>query len=108
MATSVDIGGLQFVCVQMKDADFSDIAAIYVILCVGQGGSWTVLDVGQSGELGQRIDSHDRKACWERKCVSGNIWVCVYPMPTSRHSKEQRLQVEKRLREQYRPLCGTR
>ena len=104
----VTIGGLGFRCVTLSDADFADRAAIYVIICVGEGGKWTVLDVGQSGEVGSRIDSHDRKACWSKNCPSGNIWVCVYSMPSSQYTKEDRLQLERKLRQQYNPSCGTR
>jgi hypothetical protein len=60
---NVTIGGYPFVCVSLANADFADIAAIYVILCVAKDRSWRVLDVGQTGELGDRIDSHDRRTC---------------------------------------------
>jgi hypothetical protein len=69
MATNVTIGGRTFACVRLSEADFTDVAAVYVILCVGQDGNWTVLDVGQSGQVGSRIDDHDRKACWTRNCA---------------------------------------
>lgn len=108
MSQNVTIGDQTFVCVPLKDADFKDVAAIYVILCVQQGGVWTVLDVGQTGELGTRIDSHDRRACWERNCPGKNIWVCVYPMPSSRYTKEDRLEFEQSLRTKYDPSCGKR
>jgi hypothetical protein len=108
MSSNVTIGGQTFVCVALKDADFRDVAAIYVILCVQEGGKWKILDVGQTGELGQRIDSHDRRSCWERNCPNKNIWVCVYPMPTSKYTKEDRLKFEKALRAQYKPPCGER
>lgn len=102
------IGGKSFSCVRLANADFKDVAAIYVVLCVGEGGSWTVLDVGQSGELGARIDSHDRRECWSGNCPGGNIWVCVYPMPSSRYTKQDRRQLERSIRDQYRPACGKR
>jgi hypothetical protein len=106
--TNVTIGGYPFVCVPLSGADFSDVAAVYVVLCVASGGSWTVLDVGQTGQLGSRIDSHDRRSCWTRNCGSGNIWVCVYRMPSSQYTEQQRLQVESLLRRQYNPPCGVR
>jgi|GEM_PF-3432314 len=42
-STPVTIGGLPFQCVKFSEADFSDIAAIYVILCVDKNGRWTVI-----------------------------------------------------------------
>lgn len=107
-SANVTIGGYSFICVRLADADFADIAAIYVVLCVDQNSQWTVLDVGQSGELGSRIDSHDRRGCWSRNCPSGNIWVCVYRMPSNQYTKEDRLRVEKSLRSQFNPPCGQR
>lgn len=107
-SVQVEIGGLPFVCVALADADFKDVAAIYVILCVDKEGQWKVLDVGQTGQLGERIDDHDRRACWKRNCLSDNIWVCVYPMPSTKFSKEDRLALEKKLRQKYSPPCGKR
>jgi hypothetical protein len=107
MSEKVTIAGLAFQCVKLPDADFKDIAAIYVILCViDKDGHWQVLDVGQTGELGERIDGHDRIKCWGEHCPNGNIWVCFYPMPSSTYSKEDRLDVEKKLRSDLNPPCG--
>ena len=105
-ATQVEIGGYQFLCVRLSQADFSDISVVYVILCVQPNGDWIVLDVGESGEVGTRIGEHDREECWRRNCRSDNIWVCVYPMRG--RSREERLAVEAELRQRYRPHCGTR
>ena len=106
--TQVTISNRSFSCVPLIQADLRDVAAVYVILCVAQGGSWIVLDVGQTGELGSRIDDHDRRQCWSRNCASGNIWVCVYPMPSDRYSRQERLNLEAEVRRQYNPLCGRR
>lgn len=108
MATNVTIGGRTFACVRLSEADFTDVAAVYVILCVAQDGSWTVLDVGQSGQVGSRIDDHDRKACWTRNCTNNNIWVCVYRMPSSQYTRQDREKLEAELRSQYHPPCGKR
>jgi hypothetical protein len=105
---TIGIGGYPFVCIPLAQADFSDVAAIYVILCVDQDDTWTVLDVGQSGQVGNRIDDHDRKGCWERNCPNRNIWVCVYCMPSSQYTKQQREQLESALRTQLSPKCGKR
>lgn len=107
-SVNLTIEGYPFVCVRLSDADFTDSAAIYVIICVAQDGSWTPLDVGQSGELGSRIDSHERKACWFRNCQNNNIWVCVYRMPSDQYTKEDRLRIERLLRQKLRPPCGKR
>jgi hypothetical protein len=108
MAKDVTIGSYPFVCVPLGEADFSDVAAVYVILCVAAGGSQTVLDVGQTGQLGSRIDEHERKDCWQKNCPSGNIWVCVYRMPSHIYSESDRLKVENELRQRFNPPCGKR
>jgi hypothetical protein len=104
----ITIGNLEFTCVRLSEADFKEVAAIYVIICVDSNGKWKVLDVGQTGSLGERIDGHDRKDCWIKNCPDQNIWVCVYPLPTARYSQKERVDMEKRLRDQYNPPCGKR
>jgi len=108
MIKNVPIGGKNFVCVSLSEAEFADMAAVYVILCVAQNSSWTVLDVGQSGQLGSRIDDHDRKECWTRNCTNKNIWVCVYRMPSSQDTRQDRERFETELRSQYPVSCGKR
>ncbi|MFC1485746.1 hypothetical protein ACFL55_01815 [Candidatus Latescibacterota bacterium] len=108
MATNLTIGERTFVCVLLDEADFSDAAAVYVILCVKKEGNTTVLDVGQSGQVGSRIDSHDRKTCWDQKCSSNNIWVCVHKMPSSNYTKQDREEFESHLRDKYNPPCGSK
>ena len=105
---NVAIGGYQFACYPLSEAGVVNGAAVYVVLCVSEGGSWQVLDVGQSGDAGQRITSHPRRECWLANCANRNIWVCIYPMPSSRFTKENRLGLEQHLRRQYSPPCGDR
>jgi hypothetical protein len=107
-SVNVTIANYTFVCVRLSDADFNDTAAVYVILCVAEDRNWKVLDVGQSSELGSRIDNHERKACWLRNCPNNNIWVCVYSMPSDRYSRENRVALEKLIRQKYAPPCGER
>lgn len=107
-SVNVTIADYSFVCVRLSDADFRDTAAVYVILCVAEDSSWKVLDVGQSGELGSRIDSHERKTCWFQNCPNNNIWVCVYSMPSGQYTREDRVALEKLIRQRYQPPCGKR
>lgn len=106
MATQVKIFNLSFQCVRLSQADFSDVAAIYVILCVGVEGKTTVIDVGESGQLGSRINDHDRSDCWDKNCSNKNIWVCVYKTPSSEYTAQQRRDLEKNIRDFYKPICG--
>lgn len=108
MATPLMIANLPFQCTSLAEADFSDRAAVYVVICVAKDRTWSVLDVGQSGRVGSRIDEHKRRECWIRNCPSGNTWVCVYSMPSSQHSEQDRLNLEHRLRVELKPTCGER
>lgn len=105
---NLTIKDLPCVCMPLSDASFSDIAAIYIVICIDANNKYTVIDIGQSGQVGSRINSHDREECWKKKCPQGNIWVCVYPLPTKQQSKEDRLALEQRLRLEYKNLCGDR
>jgi len=104
----LNIGGYPFRCVPLSGADFYDIAAVYVIICVNPNSTYNVIDIGQTGQLGTRIDSHDRQECWNNKCPTLNIWVCVYPMPTREFSEKKRTEVEQELRTRFGPPCGQR
>jgi len=107
-AVNLTIGSYPFQCYRLADAAFINIAGVYVIIGVAEDGKWTVLDVGQSGELGERIQGHPRSESWHRNWPNGNIWVCVYPTPTNQFTKDQRTTIERSLRDSYRPLCGER
>jgi hypothetical protein len=108
MVSNLNISGYPFLCVPIAEANFNDTAAIYVIICVASDGSWTPVDVGQSGQLGARLDSHDRSSCWYRNCTNGNLWACVYQMPGKDFSKDDRLKVEHLIRTNLNPSCGNR
>jgi hypothetical protein len=78
-------------------------SGVYAILTPsGQGVS--VLDVGESGNVRQRIENHDRKSCWSRYANSGNILYAVYYTPGQ--SEAQRQRIEKAIRDAYEPPCG--
>lgn len=95
-------------CVPLSQADFSDEAAVYVIVCI-QNNKYRVIDVGQTGQLRSRIEDHEREKCWRRECrMPGEIFVCVYRMPSAEYSKQDRLTVEKQIRDSRKPPCGQR
>ena len=62
---------------------------------------WQVIDVGQSKELSDRIESHNRRECWwhERNkiCVAA-----IYVDASARRD------IETKLRNHYNPPCGQR
>jgi len=91
------------------DIDATEIpanrAAVYVIICKTAEGENHVKDVGESGEVGVRIGSHDRKSCWEKNC-NGTLGVYLRYMPSPDYSPEERRALEQKIRNQCKPPCG--
>lgn len=104
---SIEIDGLTFTGVPLPEADFADPAAVYIVLCVAEDHSWTVIDVGRSGTLGTGIESGIRRECWQHKCTSGILWVCKYQMPEPAYTTNQRRTLEYQIRLRHPHLCGT-
>lgn len=75
-------------------------AAVYVILDVDKN----VIDVGQSGETGVRLLTHERKSCWDRY---GGKWFGVKWMPSDKYTIEDRKELESSIRKPETP-CGKR
>ena len=106
MAEQVTIEGLSFTCVPLEEANFKDIAAIYVIICINKGNTPKIIDIGQTGEAGDRFDNHKRKECWKKYCQMGKLWACLYPMPSVKFTKKERIDLERKLRTKFNPPCG--
>ncbi len=79
-------------------------AGVYVIHC-HLGNEYRLIDVGESAQVRARVDSHDRKDCWERFC-SGALTVSVHYTPNLQ--QPGRMAIEQVIRSQFRPPCGER
>lgn len=73
------------------------IAAVYAIL----DGSLKVIDVGQTDDLNNRFPNHPRSRCWNSN-KSGEIYLYIYQIGNT----EDRLSLESKIRDQYKPPCG--
>jgi hypothetical protein len=70
--------------------------------------SYEVLDIGQSGESGVRLDTHDRRDCWyNRKPSNKTILFKFAAMPSDSYDETDRRIVECCLRAHTKPPCGT-
>ena len=76
-----------------------DRAAVYVIL----DSDNNVIDVGQSGEAGTRLLTHERKPCWDRY---GGEWFAIKWMPSDKYGREDRENLERGIRNRENPPCG--
>jgi len=82
-----------------------DRSGVYVILCPVQQNEYRVIDVGESAQVKTRLETHDRKDCWELNC-SGTLYVAVLYTP---HLQQPgRSEIEQKIRRQYNPPCGER
>lgn len=90
----------------LSSTDFVDKAAIYAILCNGNSFSqYKILYIGESGEVGTRLSTHNKKECWKNNC-RGNLYVSVLSLPSSSYSKQQRLDIETSLIRDKNPVCN--
>lgn len=77
-------------------------SGIYVIWCKS-GDSWSVIDVGESHEVKDRVLNHDRKDCWERQCKSIIYYSVIY---TPNLQQAGRKEIEQKIRNLTNPPCG--
>jgi hypothetical protein len=78
-------------------------SGVYAILGRGAtGGNWIVVDVGESGDVKSRVETHDRKTQWQG-CGHATLAVAALYC-----NGATRMQVEQALRQQYNPACGDR
>lgn len=89
-------------------------AGIYMVLSGKQNeeGTWLfkyykLLDIGQAGDLGTRLASHDREECWEEEKTPDHTIVFKYALMSSRdYDETDRRIVECCLRWRENPPCG--
>jgi len=86
--------------------DFLDRAGVYAILCYRpQAERPVVVYIGQSGEMGTRLSTHDKKVCWIRNCT-GTLYVAVLWTPSDEWTPQARREVEAALIDTYKPPCN--
>lgn len=77
-------------------------SGVYVILGrSGQAANWNIVDVGESGNLHDRVTNHDRTPCWQGQGHGELAVAAIYA------DARNRMQIEHQLRTQYAPPCGT-
>ncbi len=73
--------------------DIIERAAVYVVM-THNGASWFYLYVGQTKDVAERFDRHEKWGCWLNNQMSGGLWVSILSVS----DKNQRLNVETDLR----------
>ena len=83
--------------------NFKKIAGVYLFLTKASNGKWTVLYVGQTSNLNERLNirlqSHQAWPCGENKG-------CTHFGTIAVSSEQARLDLETRLRHKYDPPCN--
>lgn len=77
-------------------------AGVYVIWCQ-DGDNWTILDVGESNDVVDRISNHPRADCWTRNCTGVIRYSTTYTSDL-----QERLDLEQRIRDEEDVICGER
>lgn len=76
-------------------------SGVYVILGrAGQALNWNVVDVGEAGNIHDRVNSHGRKPCWRGQGHRELAVAAIYA------DERNRMLIERELRGQYKPPCG--
>jgi hypothetical protein len=94
--------GYQFEGAFTSTNSLKSLAGVYVIWCK-DGDNWKVLDVGEAGDVKDRVSNHDRTDCWKRNCSGTIYYSATY---TSGKTEEQRREIEQSIRSQEDPPCG--
>ncbi|NPU88333.1 MAG: hypothetical protein HPY87_00085 [Fervidobacterium sp.] len=82
-----------------------NVSGVYVVTCTDIFGKSLLLDVGESGELRERLKKHDRMECWKKHCKSS---IQVYVHYTIGMREDERKKIEQRIRSSYKLPCGER
>lgn len=95
----INIYGKTFYGPYYREESVEEKSGVYLI--VSPYG--TVIDVGEAGNLQNRLKTHDRKDQWKRRLgqTSWCYWVSYMP-------ENERMKIEKALRSYYHNLCGKR
>jgi hypothetical protein len=76
-------------------------SGVYVILGRSSvSASWNVVDVGESGNLQERVANHDRAPSWRGQ---GHVELAVAAIYAD---ERNRMLIERQLRVQFDPPCG--
>lgn len=102
---SIRIGKYEFEGPYRDTASLEDRSGVYAILDQRENNRYGLLDVGESSNVKTRVETHDRKDCWERN-KKGTIHYAVHYTPGLQQAG--RMAIEQEIRDQYNPPCGER
>lgn len=80
--------------------DLPAASGVYVISTKQQNGKHRVLDVGESGDVRERVSNHDRASCWDSH-KRDSLYMSAYQC-----GETTRMSLEGEIRKEYEPPCG--
>lgn len=84
-----------------NDNNLQARSGVYVIL--GRRAvtaNWSVVDVGESENVRERVSNHDRAPCWRGQGHAELNVAAIYA------DEKNRMIIERQLRAQFKPPCG--
>ena len=97
---SITVHGYDFDGPLKSTSGLQSKAGVYIIYCPTSDGKYKRLDVGESEDVRDRIENHDRERCWKRNCDSV-MYAAYYES-----SAEKRRSIEAKIRDDYKLPCG--
>ncbi|ACL66329.1 conserved hypothetical protein [Anaeromyxobacter dehalogenans 2CP-1] len=86
---------------------FKGVGGVYMVWCK-KGEDWKVLDVGESGNVAERLANHDRALQWALHAAFAGGEVHLAAHYTLGADADGRRAIEHKLRELTCPPCGVR
>lgn len=75
-------------------------SGVYVILGRTGQTNWNVVDIGESGNINERVSCHDRTPAWQRQGHAQLAVAAIYA------DERNRMLIERELRAHFNPPCG--
>ena len=80
-------------------------SGVYVVISMGSE-RFKILDVGESSDVKDRIETHDKKGCWEKHSDSGKIQFGVLYTPDMDRDNREKIEAKIRNSPKRTVLCG--
>lgn len=102
LTTTTHLGNHSFAGPHITNNTLPPISGVYIITTLASNQQHTIIDVGESDNVRERISRHDRTSQWQQAQQNGlYAWVLAA-------EEAHRMLVERAHRLAYNPVCGVR
>jgi len=99
---TIKIGDYTFNGPYEDPSKLSSKSGVYAIHCE-KDSKYFLIDVGESGDVKDRVEKHDRKDCWKKEC-STTLTYSEYLTPNLQQAGRKK--IEQAIRAKFNPPCG--